>query len=581
MKLSRKSARRKGLSGILSAIILFALLFTAGVSFFRAASGDQELSAQAYSQRLSLQSQATHESLTLKVGSGVEHGTDYLWVMVNNTGGIDSTISSIYVSSLSDQILTSSPSTGSPFLSTSPDLNQSLPITLDSGASTTETVGNIQINPAALSACTTITSAGCDGQTVYVSVLTKLGNVFSVSFPPTSSVTLKNILVNQNLLDEYLVSQSDSIINETELEGSCTGCVSGYYAGGNILVMLLTATPSPVEQGGTITVQATVWDYSAYAAESPTVTLGATYTGSATVTPNIGPTGSLNYVCGSFLTPIPSGGSESTTCTFAASEGNLGGGTVTFTGQATACIETGTSAKSPCSAVELGTPAASSVSSSNPVEVGVAVSFGLWQPNFYVFYYTGCSGSSCLVSPSCPLISDLCGAGVISNSETYVAVYVEVTNEGSTPLTLLDNSYIQSVSPNVEFDLFMGCSGVSAAVCNLNGYTTGVSYGATSGTFSAYGCSDSAPSPPADTVTGQSCLTVDQGQTATLMFVAAAPGTNTWSWGTTNPGGTGGENAAILLDFAACTSTPASCSGGTGTYVATTQQLPFEGVVVP
>ena len=583
MRFSTHWDRRKGVAGILSAVILFVLLFTVGAGIFLTATNDQQIAANAYSERLSSQAQASHESLSMKVGSGTEAGAGYLWLMVNNTGGVDSAVSSIYVSALSGKMLSHSNSTNSPFLSGTADLNVSLPVTLDPGASTSKVGGDIQILPTALPACVHITSVGCGGQTVFVNVLTKLGNVFSVSYPTLSSVTLKNVLVDQTLIDEYLASQSVSVIGETNVVGSCFGCMTGNSAGGNILVLLLTATPSPVGQGGTITVTATVSDYSAYAADQVAVTLNATYTGSATVTPNIAPTASPNYKCGS-IQSISSGDSATVTCTFSANEGTLGGGTVTFVGEAAACILTGNSVNPPCSTLIVGTPATSSVTSSNPVQVGISTSFGLWQPNFYFFYYTGCSGGSCEVSPSCPVITDGCGAGVVPDSETYVAFYVSVTNVGSTPLTLLDGSYIQSVSPNVEFDLFMGCSGQNVATCNLNGVSTGASYGVSSGTFNAYGCADSAPSPPVDSVSGQSCVTINQGQAATLMFVAAAPDSTTWTCATVGSGlcgGTGGDQAAILLDFAACTSSASVCSSGGGTYVATTSQIPFEGIVVP
>jgi len=572
MKLSNKWDKRKGVAGVFSAVILFGMLFTVGFSFYQAAITDQTTSANAYSQRLLLQAQANHENLTLKAGNGA----GFLWLMINNTGGIDSVVTSVYVSSLSGQIRSVS-STGSPFLSTSADLGQSLPLTFDPGVSTSAVGGNLIIPSAALPGCV-ISSSGCNGQTVYVSVLTKLGNIFSVPFPFPNSVTEENILVNQGLLNEYLVSQEVLSVNQMDIIGGCTGCVNGYYAGGNILGLLLTALPSPVQQGDPITVSATVSDYSAYAANSVTVTLYAIYTGSATVTPDISGT-SPNYQCGSIST-VTSSTPQTITCTFSANEGKLGGGSVTFVGVATACIATGTGTNSPCSASSPGTPAESSVSSSNPVQVGAAVSFGLWQPNFYVFYYTGCSSSShCVTLPSCWTITQYCSAGVLSNSEEYVAIYVQVTNVGTSPLTLLDGSYMQSVSPNVEFDLFMACSGVQASICNFKGYSTGASYSASLGTINPYGCADSAPSAPT-APSGQTCLTVAQGQSVTLMFVANAPDSYTFEWGSTNPGSTGGSNAAILLDFAACTSAPSVCSSGSGTYAAASQQIPFEGVVV-
>ena len=537
---------------------------------------DQSTSANAYSQRLALQAQASHENLTLKAKSGVSNGVDYLWLVINNTGGVSSVITSVYVSSLGGAMLTKSTSTGSSFLSGSPDLNLSLPISLGPGASTSVGGDNLRILPSALPVCDVITSKGCQGQTVFVSVLTRLGNVFSVSYPAHNSVTQENILVNQGLVNEYLVTQTVTSVTQTNLVGGCQQCVNGSYAGGNILVLLLTALPSPVQQGETITVSATVWDYSPYSANSVTVTLNAAYSGSASVTPD---PNSPSYQCGSAFT-ISSQGSQTVTCSFTASQGNLGGGTVTFTGEADACIATGTGTSSPCTVPSPGTPAESSVTSSNPVQVGAAVSYGLWQPNFYVFYYTGCSGSSCTVSPSCWQISQHCGAGVISGSEEYVAIFVQVTNVATTPLTLLDGSYIQSVSPNVEFDLFMGCSGVLASICNFNGYSTGASYSSSSGTFNGYGCADSAPSTPTD-VPGQNCVTVAQGQSVTIMFLATAPDSSIMTWSTSNPGGSGASNAAILLDFAACTSAPSVCSSGGGTWVTASQQIPFEGVVVP
>ena len=581
MRLSRKWDRRKGVAGIVSAVILFALLFTVGFSFFQAAISDQATSANANSQRLALEAQASHENLTLMAGSGSSSGVYFLWLMINNTGGASSLVTSVYVSSLSGQILTDSASTGSPFLSGSADLNLSLPIALGPGTSTSVVGGNIKILPSALPQCHVITPKGCNGQTVYVSVLTELGNVFSVSFPAHNSGTQENILVNEGLVNEYLVTQTVSSVTQTNLVGGCFQCVNGSYAGGNILVTILTALPVshhyPVQQGDAIQVNATVWDYSAYAANSVTVTLNAAYSGSATVTPD---PNSPSYQCGNAFT-ISSGVHQTVSCTFTANQGNLGGGTVTFVGEANACIATGTGTSSPCTVPSPGTPAASSETSSNPLQIGAAATFGLWQPNYYVFYYTGCSGSSCTVLPSCWALTQQCGAGVISGSEKYVALYVQVTNVASEPLTILDGSYIQSVSPNVEFDLFMGCSGVQVSICNFNGYSTGVSYTSSSGTINPYGCVDSAPSPPEPTVGGQTCVTVAQGQSVTLMFVATAPASNIMTWNTANPGGSGASNAAILLDFAACTSAPSVCNSGGGTYITASQQIPFEGVVVP
>ncbi len=544
MRVSRSAARRKAIAGILSAVILFSLVFTVGAGFYIAANDAQQSATSAYISRLSVADEIRLEALTLKATLSGQS----LMLMINNTGGVPSTIETIYVTETDGANV-------SDFLVGSPGLNESLPVTLNIGASTEETGGNIMINSTAF-------DFDASGQAnVFINVLTRLGNVFSVSYPTLSSITLRNLVVNRGVLDEYISSQLDSDVYEQQIVAGCSGCVTGVYVGGNILVLLLTATPSPVSSGGTITVEATVSDYSVYSASEVEVSLTAVYSSTASVSPNVNVSPSD---CGSAQT-IASEQSVTFTCDFEASAGSSGGGTVTFEGVATGCIATPTTtttgtttttSTSSCS----GTSASSSTTSSNPVQVGSAESVGAWQPNFDYYYDTACSSTSCPSSSPCYSLSDDCSAAVVPNTEYYAAIYIEVSNDYNTPLTILEGSYIQSVSTSIDFDLFLTENPANYAVSPP--------------TLTAYGCIDSAPLVPEDTVSGQSCLTVEPGATVTLMFAASAPGGSAWEWGSSYPGGTsfvGGDNAQIILEFA---------KDSNGVWASATQDIPFEGLYV-
>lgn len=538
MDISRRS-RKRGVAGVISAVILFALVFSVGTGFFLAINNSQEAANSAYASRLSMQYQEALENLSLR--AGMEPSGD-LWLMANNTGGIPSTILSVYVSSTAGKILTSSSSTNSQFL-VGPDLSPTLPLTLDIGASTAAH-GNIvtQYNPGS--------------QQVFINVLTSLGNVFSVPYPAIDTLTLENYFANQYVVAETVQSQANSNVNQVQV-GGCYYCVGEIYAGGNFLDLVLEATSvtSPVPFGGTITVTATVSYANGVNLGTPSSVEVSMYspvnTGSASATL------SSSNPCSVTLSPNSQGGSGS--CTFSYTAGATGSGTLTFYGLASACLPVATSTTtttttsgSSCSSGT--TPIYSAVTSSNPVQVGTIIPVGSWEPNFFYYYYTADTSS-------CESLSDLCGLAVISHTATYVSVNVQVTNTYSSPLTILDGSYIQSVSPGVEFDFFIGESGST-------------SYSGTP-TFTPYNCVDSPPSGP----TGDDCISVEPGQTVTLMFVASSPGGAGWEWSTSYPGGSsgypGGDNAQILLDYAV-----SSTVNSQTVWASANQDIPFEGIYV-
>lgn len=523
------SRKKKAVSGIISAVILFALLFSVGVGFFLTVGNAQQGAAEAYTNRLRVQGEQSLENLTLKAGNVTVGGELAISLSVRNTGGVPSTISSVYVSTPEGQICSASNSSG--FLSTSPALNESLPLTLDVGAYTPPLNENIEISDYAIASCDPAHTH------VLVSVLTNLGNTFSVYSPLVNSVTFKDLTVGQSVVYQVDNSQDNDQVNENYEVANCNGCVTGNYVGGNLLVSLITATPSPVAEGGTITVQTTVWDYSSlYSASAyvvmKTVGLGASAAQTTPCDDSTPQTISAN------------GGTATFSCSYTASAGSTGEGTVTFEGVAVACVAVPSTAISPCSS---GTPANSSETSSNPVQVGSNYLAGAWQPNFYDFLYT--SSTSTGKEP----------IAVIPESDEYVAMYITVTNSYTVPLTVLDASYIQSVSPGVDWDAFLG-------------YGTPSYTGTPS--FTGYGCYEPTSEAPVDTLSGQSCTTVQPGQSVTLLFIAGAPSSTSWDWGTSYPGGTtaeGGTNGQIVLDFVENTN---------GVYASATQCIPFAGLYV-
>lgn len=565
---------------MLSAVILFALVFTVGTGFFLTSNNDQQVAASAFVNRLNFENQVKLENLTLRAGcsatftcvptSCTETGGCNLWLMINNTGGISSTVTSIFITNLAGQIISDSAS-GTGFLVQS-DISL-LPLTLNSGVSTL--TSNIGIEIPAPFCYASKLMLPCVDQPVFVHVLTSLGNIFSVSFPPLNEGTFEQTTSVAPTATQPFSTQVDTIVSNSQTIEGCYGCVSGSYAGGNILILSLAATPSPVQTTGNITVTADVYDYSSYPATSISVTVSASYTGTASVTPaGVGDIKSNNVLGNSSLPTSPCTESTGTTispppgplafqCVFTANAGEQNSGTVTFTGTATACIGTGAQTASPCSGTNPGTPASSSLSTSNPVQVGAIASFGVWQPNFSVYYYTGCASTTACTttSPVCINYEFPCSAAVISGSEKYVAFYIEVTNEYAQPLTILDGTYIQAVSSSIDLDWFIGGTYTS-------GQLKGAQYNAASGSFTPYDCvyngQNLAPS--------GNCETVPPGDTIYIMLAASAPATSAWTWGSSYGGCTNcGDNSEVLIDFAAQTG---------AIWTSVTQNIPFEGLYV-
>jgi len=524
----KRRSKRRGVAGILAALIMFAMVFTAGTGFFLTINSLKHNSDQALASRLSATSQENQENMSVRV-KVISGGN--LVVIANNTGSVPSSIVDVFVTNPQGHLVSS-------YLNSTPQLNVTLPVSLPVGGSTSM-----------ISGCTSkigcnikITSGAFTGGTsaFLVSVLTKLGNIFTVQYPTPLPLTYKNVvLITQNQVVE--VDQGGSVINQNNesIVVGCYGCTTNLAAGGNILLAQVVATPSPVSAGGTITVTGTVWNYSPFTASGVNFTLRGQYSGSASVVPDISAASSK---CGSTSTIAP-GTSTVFTCSFTAkTAGGSTGGTVTFSGQAAACMLTMNT-----TTCNNGVLANSAIATSNPVQVGTIVSFGPWQLNYYYFSYTDSSHQS----PTSP--------AVITHSDQYVALYVQLTNIYNSSLTVLDGSYLQFVSPGSDVNEYIVENGT-------------ISY--SSNSFQNYGCIDSPPAAPLNLKSGQNCITVAPGKTVTLAFAAGAPFSTSWEWGSGgNPGGDSnvGCTVQIIIEY--------TLSRG-GTYGIYAEDIPFQSVFI-
>ncbi len=153
MNIRQRLNKKPGIAGILAAVLMFAMLFTAGLGFFVYINRANLLYDQALANRNETVSSAVHESLTVTTS---ESGT-HLALTVENTGGYSSQVQAIFVTEPSEKVVELNGSATSP----------ALPITINPG-----------VTSATINTGITVSSG-----TFYLKVLTGRGNVFTGSYP--------------------------------------------------------------------------------------------------------------------------------------------------------------------------------------------------------------------------------------------------------------------------------------------------------------------------------------------------------------------------------------------------------------
>jgi len=534
MRIALPRERRRGVAGLIVAVVIFALIFTAGFGFLIFQDKANLNSYQANAAYQAGQAASNLERLAFAATSN--GGT--LTITVNDTGAYPLTVVSAFITTSTGTL------TSSGVMQLGGSCIVGVPLNLDVGS-----MGSFTISPA----CYSYTS----GTTITVSLTTSRGNIFTTQFPISSTV----------------------IVNTITSTNSVTSTAPG-VGGGNSLVVVMAATPVQVFGGNIITDNVTVFNYS----NTPTdgVTLNpsmptATTTGTAKVTsqpPCSGPytpPGSQPDPSGD----IPGYGGTGQAphiffiCSYKASTGAVGG-LVSFSGGAQGTLS--------------GATIFSSSVTSNLVQIGSltnVLSEGVFSSNFFFFKYTSCTSSSCHSTnpssiPPSSIYSLPEGNVISSGSNYYVAFYVQLTNNFNTSLPILSTTFEQLDQSNGgESDWWISGTNTSSFLTNGAYYPT---YGS-SPTLVAYP-SDCGTVNANNKPTDHNCIYINPGQSVVLTLASCGPASATWDWGssTYNSGG-------------CVSSSPAFGSGGSATAANTvvcfeykgqvfTEDLAFQGVAV-
>src|SRR5271157_2331726 len=215
----RVSIRRRSAASIIAFLFLFAALYSAGVGFFLFVNSDVQSLGQADASAARVAQQASLEKLNVAAHL---NGTGNLYLSVNNTGGVSTTILEAYVACnskcpggvLPGQLVSTAQGTSSHYLTSLTDLNVTLPITLPIGTST----HHDGLLCGAAKGCDIAIKKGAFtfsglGEVVVASVLTSNGNVFSAQYPPPPlPSTVYTIVSSQSTISQIQESGGGPLI---------------------------------------------------------------------------------------------------------------------------------------------------------------------------------------------------------------------------------------------------------------------------------------------------------------------------------------------------------------------------------
>lgn len=227
---------RRAVSGVLAAVIFFAMLFTAGLSFVLFTFSSYNTYSKAQATAIQAAQAKGAESLLLRScdtvnnqlpgvapytppGCSVTTSGD-VGVWVQNSGGVSVTITGVMIvdTSVTPNVLTVSPTTSPaspPFLAPSPCGSAScpLPYTLNPGALTVVDTGNTLVAT----------------HKYAITFITSTGNQFSSTYPPPPLGIVVPTLTTT--LSNYVITQGGSASDTATLVGSTNGgSISFYYS---------------------------------------------------------------------------------------------------------------------------------------------------------------------------------------------------------------------------------------------------------------------------------------------------------------------------------------------------------------
>lgn len=186
-----RRARRKAVSGIIAAILLFAMLFTVGASYFVFVNDANTEYSQTYLAAASAAQQASRESMQL---ASELNGQNHIAIYGNNTGSSTLEITSLYlVNSTGAGVLACMgiglPSSSSPACTTASYNNVRFPIYVNPGR-------GIPIIDTGVTAAL--------GNAYVIKVVAGDGNIFSATYPPSEVSLAAQALTSGAIGDLYL-----------------------------------------------------------------------------------------------------------------------------------------------------------------------------------------------------------------------------------------------------------------------------------------------------------------------------------------------------------------------------------------
>ena len=174
----RRPRSRKGVAGIVAAVLLFAMLFSVGTGYFLFINTMNGFFVKGFSDRASeMQAQLTE---ILQVSTGAASGSNHLTLTVTNNGAVDSNITAVYV--------TGPGSTLDKYgIGFSSNTTPALPIGVGQGGSATLDTGIVILTG------------------VYtLKVITQRGGSFSATYPQTAVSLASQALASGAIGDLYL-----------------------------------------------------------------------------------------------------------------------------------------------------------------------------------------------------------------------------------------------------------------------------------------------------------------------------------------------------------------------------------------
>jgi hypothetical protein len=462
--------RRPGVAGVLAIVILFAMVFTTGVSYLLFINSSNQSVNQANAARQNSLLQASQE----KVLSMVSVSSGKLVLSVNNTGGVPLTINSFYIVNNTGKVITP------------PGIKAlSPPVTLQVGQSTGGLpTGNIQ------------TGYSYTGTQVTVEMVTARGNTFGAPFPPIGPT----ITAGTALVVKMAASPPETL--------SCSNCITLNVTVYNYALSQVTNVQlSPAPPSWSATGSATITGGSCVNPSSTTI---QAYPGS-------GNAHKISFICTFGASTGVSGGYA----TFSGSAlGTLNGAGVSSAQAMSNTVEIGGSANPAQGAFVVNYFLVKYSACTNPPSGSV----GSYS------YSSPCTTTPPTMPPSSlKVLTD--GNYVSAIANYYVAYYVQVTNIFNTTMPILQYSYL-FMDPGASTEAYSFLVGTNKTMTSGIYYPNYNPSSPRIPTLVSYP-TDCSVVNSKNVPTDNNCIYVKPGQTVTLTFAACGWGSSNWVWGGT------------------------------------------------